>query len=97
MSRTLPDGTTLRWKLTWREHMAGDGLIPFLIQWETADHPSRTAPAGCSLLDLEAEHPHPETIQPMLDALGVDLQVSEGGRPALLATIECTRGTVVLS
>jgi hypothetical protein len=70
---------------------------PFLIQWETADHPSRTAPAGCSLLDLEAEHPHPETIQPMLDALGVDLQVSEGGRPALLATIECTRGTVVLS
>jgi hypothetical protein len=97
MSRTQPDRTTLRWKLTWREHMPGDGLIPFLIQWETADHPSRTSPAGCSLLDLEAEHPHLEAIQPMLDALGVDLQVSEGGRPALLATIECARGTVVLS
>lgn len=97
MSRTLQDGTILRWKLTWCEHMPGEGLVPFLIQWDTADHPSRTAPAGCSLLDLEAEHPHPEAIQPMLEALGVDIQVSEGGRPALLATIECPRGTVVLS
>lgn len=97
MSRTLPDGVVLQWKLTWREHMPGDGLVPFLIQWETAAHPSRNAPAGCSLLDLEAEHPHPEAIEPMLAALGVDLQVSEGGRPVLLATIECPRGTVVLS
>lgn len=97
VSRTLPDGSVLKWKLTRPEALPGDGLVPFLIEWETHDHPSRTAPAGCLLLDLEAEHPHPETVQPMLDALGLDLQVSEGGRPALLATIECPRGTVVLS
>jgi hypothetical protein len=97
MNRALPDGSVLKWKLTMRASLPGDGIVPFLIEWDTHEHPSRTAPGGCSLIDLEAEHPHPEAIQPMLDALGAELQVSEGGRPALLATIECPRGTVVLS
>jgi len=95
--RALPDGGKLRWKLAMHREMPGDGVVPFLIEWGMAQHPSLMAPGGCTLLDLEAEHPHPEAVQPMLDALGVDLQVSEGGRPALLATIECPRGTVVLS
>ncbi len=96
-SRALPGDGELKWKLALKRTLPGDGIVPFLIEWGMAQHPSITAPAGCALVDLEAEHPHPEAVQPMLDALGVEIQVSEGGRPALLATIECPRGTVVLS
>ena len=96
-SRALPGCRELKWKLAVKRVLPGNGIVPFLIEWGLAQHPSLIAPGGCTLLDLEAEHPHPDAVQPMLDALGVDLQVSEGGRPALLATIQCPRGTVVLS
>jgi hypothetical protein len=96
-SRALPGGGELKWKLAVKRVLPGDGIVPFLIEWGLAQHPSLIALGGCALVDLEAEYPHPDTVQPMLDALGVDLQVSEGGRTTLLATIECPRGTVVLS
>jgi hypothetical protein len=97
MSRVLPDGGELRWRLTRRREAAGDGLVPFLIEWETEEHPSAIAPGGCVLRDLAAEHPHPEQVTTMLSALGVDLVVAVAGRPALIATIEGPGGTVVLT
>lgn len=99
MSRALPDGGELRWKLTLRPDALTEPvrLAPFLIEWEPGAHPAQTSPGGCVLLDLEGEHPHPEPVQAALDALGVSMPVTEAGRPALLATIECPRGTVVLS
>jgi hypothetical protein len=97
MSRALPGGGELRWRLTLRRQPAGGGLVPFLIEWETASHPSATAPGGCRLAALSAEHPHPDSVAPMLAALRADLAVEEAARPALIATIEGPRGTVVLS
>jgi hypothetical protein len=97
MSRKPDDAGELRWKLSLRLDQPGDGLVPLLIEWETETHPSATAPAGCILRDLAAEHPHPEQVTAMLRALAVDLPVSEAGRPALIATIEGPAGTVVLT
>jgi hypothetical protein len=97
MSRTPSEGDQLRWKLSLRLDLPGDGLVPFLIEWETAVHPATTAPAGCVLRDLAAEHPHPDQVAAMLSALEVNLPVSEAGRPALIATIEGPAGTVVLT
>lgn len=97
MSRTRPDGAELRWRVAFNLQAPGDGIVPFLIEWEPGEHPSDTSPTGCTLVDLEGEHPHPEKVQPLLDALGVDLAVTEGGRPALIATIDCPPGRVVLS
>jgi hypothetical protein len=100
MSRALPDGGQLSWKLARRpdvDHDETSGLVPFLIEWDPGAHPAQTSPSGCVLLDIEAEHPHPEKVRAALDALGVAMPVTEAGRPALLATIECPRGTVVLS
>lgn len=97
MSRTLPDGAVLRWRLTMPPERKGDGVVPFLIEWEPGPHPSETSPHGCRLVTLTAEHPHPAEIDRMLAALGVGLAVAEAGRPALIATIECPRGTVVLT
>lgn len=98
MSRRPPGGDgELHWRLTARPTPAGDGVVPFLIQWEPGRHPSAGAPTGAGLIDLEAEHPHADEVRAMLDALGISIPVTEAARPALLATIECPNGTVVLT
>lgn len=97
MSRALPDGGELRWRLTLPRRRAGDGLVPFLIDWEPGPHPSQTAPAGAMLIELQGEHPRPDSVQPLLDAIGVELQLIESASPALIATIEGPNGTVLLS
>jgi hypothetical protein len=97
MSRKLPDGSELRWRLAVNPEPAGGGIVPFLIQWEPGKHPSETAPGGAHLVDLEAEHPRPGSVTPMLEAIGAELTVTESARPALIATIEGPKGTVVLT
>ncbi len=97
MTRALPKGGELRWRLCLRRPAAGDGLVPFLIQWEPGPHPSVSSPSGCTLTDLTAEHPRPDDISRMTSAVGVDLPLAEAARPALIATIDCPRGTVVLT
>jgi hypothetical protein len=97
MSRRLPNGDELRWELSANLELPGDGVVPFLIQWEPGHHPSESAPTGARLADLEAEHPRPDVVGVMLQALGVELTVTESARPALIATIEGPNGTVVLT
>ncbi len=97
MTRALPEGGELRWRLCLRRPAAGDGLVPFLIQWDPGPHPSASSPGGCTLTDLTAEHPRPGDVSRMMSALGVDLPLAEAARPALIATIEGPHGTVVLT
>ncbi len=95
--RDLPDGTHLGWKLAVRPQPAGDGIIPFLIQWVSEPHPSATAPGGCGLVSLRGEHPEPDSVREMLRALAVDLPVGEGPAPRLVATLDTPKGRVELS
>lgn len=95
-SRALPDGDTLRWSFTFPPPPEGDGLVPFLIAWEPGPHPSETSPRGCRLASLRGEHPEPERIGAMLEAIGAEMVVSRGDKPALIATIEGPSGTVEL-
>lgn len=97
MTRALPDGEELRWRLCLRRPAAGDGVVPFLIQWEPGLHPSASSPGGCTLTDLTAEHPRPADISRMTSAVGAYLPLAEAARAALIATIEAPRGTVVLT
>ena len=97
MTRALPEGGDLNWRLTFRRPTTGDGLVPFLIQWEPGLHPSASSPGGCTLTDLTAEHPRPDDISRMTSVLGVELALAEAARPALIATIESPHGTVVLT
>ena len=70
--------------------------MPFFIDWGETPHPSETAPVGCELVDLRAEHPDVGRVQGILNDLGLDLQVASGPTPALIATIHAPRGTVEL-
>jgi hypothetical protein len=101
MSRARPDGHLLEWRLT-----AGGGgglgtdgsvaLLPFLIDWGQSQHPALSAPAGCTLATLRAEHPDPGAARAQLEALGVDLEVALGLHPALVATIDTPNGQIEL-
>jgi hypothetical protein len=97
MSRQRPDGVTLSWKLTQREELAGDGLVPFLIDWGDTPHPAATAAKGCRLVLFRAEHPRPEQVARLIAAVGEELEVREGPHPRLIAEVACPRGRVELT
>jgi len=96
MSRARSDGMRLAWRLTLTPRLPGDGLVPFLIDWGTTPHPAGGAAAGCTLLDLRAEHPEPQTIRPLLQAINAELVVSAGPVPALIATLATPAGRLEL-
>ena len=95
-SRQRPDGVLLSWLLTSPDVLAGDGVVPFFIDWGGSPNPAATAPRGLTLIDLRAEHPDPERVGRMLRALGIALPIERGERPALLAVIDSPRGRVQL-
>ncbi len=95
MSRETTGGELLEWRLTTGlrpEH----GLVPFLIDWGETPHPATSTPKGCTLLGLRAEHPDPDLVRPALAALDLDLALTQGPTPALIATIETPNGVVEL-
>ena len=96
MARTRPDGVRLTWKLTLTPKLSGDGLVPFLIDWGTSQHPAAGAATGCTLVELRAEHPEPEVVRPLLKALNVPLSVAPGAAPRLIATIDTPLGRIDL-
>ena len=98
LGRVLADGTRLDWRLSvggWPPLM--DGLVPFLIDWGDALHPSETAMKGCTLVDFRGRHPDPAAVQTALGAVGVELQVERGDQAALFATLEGPGGRITLT
>lgn len=95
-SRCTPDGRRLTWRLTDPRTVAGDGLVPFLIDWGETKHPARGLPAGGRLTSLRGVHPDPRRIEEMLRALHLPLPVERGSAPALVARIRTDRGEVEL-
>lgn len=95
MSRQIPSGEQLSWQLTLDIERGRTGLVPFLIDWGQAIHPSVNLPI-VPLVGLEGVHPHPERIEPQIAAVGAKLPVKAGNRPSLAATLFGETGLVVL-
>lgn len=96
MSRRTPDGELLAWRLTPPAMAGGVGIVPFLIDWGATPHPTARGLPSVPLLEWRAEHPAPERIRPALAALGAELDVAAGSRPALLATVGGASGPLRL-
>jgi hypothetical protein len=94
--RRRADGTVLAWRSLGADAPRLDGMIPFFIDWGDTPHPSSAAARGCTLREMRAEHPDAERVAAALRALGLDLEVSVGEKPCLMATIECPRGIIEL-
>jgi hypothetical protein len=95
-SRKRPDGVVLSWTYTDPRVVLADRLIPYFIDWGASPHPSATAAKGVTLRSLRAEHPDAERVQAMLKTLGLDLAVTRGPKPSLIATFDSPKGQVVL-
>jgi Glyoxalase-like domain len=95
-SRKRPDGVVLKWAYTDPRVVLADRLVPYLIDWGASPHPSATAAKGVTLVGLRAEHPDAANVQQMLRALGLDLVVTTGPKPTLIATFESPHGRVQL-
>jgi len=94
--RRREDGTVLAWRSLGADEPRLSGLIPFFIDWGDTPHPSSAAAQGCTLRALRAQHPDAEGVRAALHALGLELEVSAGEKPGLIASIECPRGVVEL-
>lgn len=95
-SRKTPDGTTLSWQLTEPQLVQGVGLVPFMIEWNTPQHPTHSAIAGPRLAQLCLEHPEPELISRQLHSLRLEVPVGQGANPALTAIFEGANGLIEL-
>ena len=96
-SRTRPDGTELRWRLAVPDRPLLGGAAPWPIEWSGAEHPSRTAPAGCRLSWLEVMHPDPARVRAALGAAGLpQVRVKQAREPGIAAGVACPRGVVVV-
>ncbi len=68
MSRALPDGDRLSWRLSDPKALPMGGIVPFVIDWGATPHPSTKLAPECRLLELVAEYPDPDTLRPVLDS-----------------------------
>jgi len=89
------------WRITIPDdgHLPGGGVIPTLIQWSDARHPTDAmADSGLRLIALSAAHPEPAIVRSALAALGLaePPKVTFGTPARLAAMLKTPRGTVTL-
>lgn len=98
MSRRRPDGVLLEWRLSVPDPSASEGgVLPFVIDWGDATHPSVSLPSGVVLVELRLEHPEPERVTAVLTALGgAEVVIVAGVVPRLSATLQTRAGRVRL-
>ena len=94
MSRALPGGELLTWRLLLLGSDKYDGCVPFFIQWDSEPHPSQTAAAGCTLAKFSVEHPDAAGLTELYSGLDVAVEVAASARPALRLTIDTPKGAV---
>jgi hypothetical protein len=95
MSRVLPNGSEISWRLT-TVGAPPMGPIPFLISWDGGTSPAHDSPHAGRLIALRAGHPRPSEPLELLAVLGVDVPVEPASTPWLEATIETDGGSVRL-
>ena len=96
-SRKRPDGRVLNWKTI---NLADDrhGLLPFFIEWSADSvHPSKDAPAKCTLDYFEIMSADPEELTATFKRIGLDLPVQHSDKARLHALISGPKGDVQLN
>lgn len=96
VSRALPDGGRIEWRLTLSRDAWGGGVVPFLIDWADAPHPSRRDGSRAQLLGLSGVHPEPRRVREALAAFDFEFEVSEGAVPSLEARVRGPAGEITI-
>lgn len=96
-SRAAPDGTEVKWKLTYGNALKQGSLLPFLIDWLNTPHPTTTTPVGCTLLDFSIASPDAPHINEVLEALGLEPLATVAEEEQLIAQIDTPKGKITFS
>lgn len=83
MSRELPTGGTIDWRLTVAGDSTGVSTAPFVIDWGATPHPSLTAPTGARIDAFRLYDPEPEPLRRLAGFLQVDVVVGAARNPSL--------------
>ena len=91
----------LNWLITVPDdgYLPGDGLLPTLIDWGSAPHPTTKLPErGLELVKLRGFHPEPQRVKPVLEELGLEevIEIHEAAEVGLEAEVETVQGIVTL-
>jgi hypothetical protein len=92
---------TFSWRITVPEdgHLPGGGLVPTLIEWPDARHPTDALPESrLRLATLAGAHPEPAMIRAALAvlSLGDALQVTYDRTPRVACLLQTPHGAVTL-
>lgn len=97
MTRMRADGVLLRWRAIYTVDDRWGDMVPFLIDWMGSDHPWKTSPAGCSVLEFCALHPDAAALADIYKALGVSVPVKRSPCAGFLLRLDTPCGEVVLT
>lgn len=95
MQRQAPDGL-LSWELALPAFDTEGGVVPFFIDWGHSAHPSATAAAGMTLVELVGLHPEPEAVRSTLELLGVSIPLRAAPRAGVTATLGGPAGSLTI-
>ncbi|MGB3799770.1 MAG: VOC family protein [Lewinella sp.] len=96
--RDLPNGQTLKWKLTDPGSQPAISILPFLIDWGAdGPHPADSLPdLGFYLDELRLIHPDPATINRQLQRLELPQRAIRGPSPKIEAVIRGPETELIL-
>ncbi len=96
-SRKKPDGSKLIWKATTALPDPAVELLPFVIDWKGGDHPTKSLPQVCKLVELRSTHPTPFMIETAIHSLNIDMKLGVADEVSITAVIQTPDGTVELT
>lgn len=95
-SRVRPDGVELKSSVLEIPHHTYGKVMPHFMQWHTPEHPSLTAPAGCTLADFWVEHSEPHALIQFYRSFGLETPVRPASTPKLAVRLVGNRGEFLL-
>jgi len=98
MSRQLPSGERVSWRLLLLSgHEFGD-VMPFFIQWDAdTKHPTADLPQRLELEEFTVGHPRTEKLADLFRRLDVPVRVIGSEKATLVAMLESPKGHVRLA
>jgi len=97
MSRRRSDGVQIQWRAIYIDDARWGDMVPFLIDWMGSEHPWKTTPRGCSLLEFCALHPDADALTDIYGALGISVPVRRAVTPGFLLRLDTPNGEVILT
>ncbi len=91
-SRKTPDGNTLKWELIVPLGKPEVDVLPFMVDWKDSIHPTVNLPDICKLKAIRLTHPDGNKLTPILNELGLDLEIGVGEETRIEIEVETPNG-----